>query len=52
MFDTKQENERVILVGVQTADGDDTQDSLDELEQLAQTAGDLSGNPLRSGSPH
>ncbi len=42
MFDTKQENERVILVGVQTADGDDTQDSLDELEQLAQTAGAVS----------
>lgn len=42
MFDTKQMSERVILVGVQTADGDDTQDSLDELEQLAETAGAVS----------
>ncbi|MDO5136146.1 MAG: GTPase HflX [Eubacteriales bacterium] len=31
--------ERVILVGVQTEDGEDTQQSLDELEELAETAG-------------
>lgn len=31
--------ERVILVGVSTGDGDDTEQSLDELEELAKTAG-------------
>lgn len=31
--------ERVILVGVSTANGDDTEQSLDELEELAKTAG-------------
>ena len=31
--------ERVILVGVSTSDGDDTEESLDELEELAKTAG-------------
>lgn len=31
--------ERVILVGVQVNDGEDTAESLDELEELAQTAG-------------
>lgn len=31
--------ERVILVGVQMNDNEDTQESLDELEELAQTAG-------------
>lgn len=31
--------ERVILVGVQTQEGDDTASSLDELEELARTAG-------------
>ncbi len=39
MFDMTQTQERVILVGVQLADGDDTQASLDELEELARTAG-------------
>ena len=39
MFDMTQTQERVILVGVQLADGDDTQASLDELEELACTAG-------------
>ena len=39
MFDMTQTQERVILVGVQLADGDDTQASLDELEELANTAG-------------
>ena len=41
MFDMTQTQERVILVGVQLADGDDTQASLDELEELACTAGAL-----------
>ncbi|MDD3338610.1 MAG: GTPase HflX [Lachnospiraceae bacterium] len=31
--------ERVILIGIQTAQSDDTAESLDELEELAQTAG-------------
>lgn len=39
MFDMTQTQEQVILVGIQLADGDDTQASLDELEQLAETAG-------------
>lgn len=39
MYDTKQAKERVILVGVQLADGDDARQCLDELEQLAGTAG-------------
>lgn len=39
MIQIKDEEERVILVGVATADGDDTQASLDELEELVQTAG-------------
>lgn len=39
MIDTRQARERVVLVGVQLADGDDTEASLYELEQLAKTAG-------------
>ncbi len=39
VFDTQEEQERIILVGVATADGDDTKQSLEELEELGQTAG-------------
>ena len=39
MIDLKQDVERVILVGVSTSDHDDTEKSLDELEELAHTAG-------------
>ena len=39
MIDLKKDIERVILVGVSTSDHDDTEKSLDELEELAQTAG-------------
>lgn len=39
MIDLKEATERVILVGVSTSDHDDTEKSLDELEELAQTAG-------------
>ena len=39
MIDLKQDIERVILVGVSISDHDDTEKSLDELEELAQTAG-------------
>ena len=39
-FDIIEEvEERVILVGVSTGEGDDTEQSLDELEELAKTAG-------------
>lgn len=39
MFDTEERQERIILVGVATAEGDDTEKSLEELEELGQTAG-------------
>ena len=39
LYELKEEQERVILVGVQTREGDDTQDSLDELKDLVKTVG-------------
>lgn len=39
MFETEEQQERIILVGVATDDGDDTEQSLEELEELGQTAG-------------
>ncbi len=39
LFEIKEESERVILVGVQTAEDDDTMESLAELAELAKTAG-------------
>ena len=39
LFDMKELEERVILVAVSTSDEDDTEASLDELEELAATAG-------------
>lgn len=38
MFETEEQQERMILVAVATAEGDDTERSLDELEELGQTA--------------
>lgn len=38
-FEIKEQEERMILVGVATSDGDDTAESLDELEELIKTAG-------------
>ncbi len=38
-FETAEKEERLILVAVATSDGDDTVQSLDELEELGQTAG-------------
>lgn len=38
-FEIKEEIEKVILVGVSTSDKDDTEESLQELRQLAKTAG-------------
>ena len=39
MIELKEIQEKVILVSVSTSDNDDTQKSLDELEELAATAG-------------
>lgn len=39
MYETEEQQERIILVGVATAEEDDTVQSLDELEELGQTAG-------------
>lgn len=39
MLDLNEQEERVILVGVSECDGDDTEDSLAELEELVKTAG-------------
>lgn len=39
IFEIKEQQERMILVGVATSDGDDTAESLDELEELIKTAG-------------
>ena len=39
MIDLEKETERVILVGVSVTDEDDTQKSLEELKDLASTAG-------------
>jgi len=39
MIENKEERERVILVGVRVSDGDDTEASLKELEELVKTAG-------------
>ena len=39
LYDLKETKERVILVGVQADDNEDTEKSLDEFEELAQTAG-------------
>ena len=41
MYETAEKKERVILVGVSLADSDDAEQSLDELEELACTAGAL-----------
>ena len=39
LYETKDDSEKVILVAVSTSDGDDTQEALDELEELVKTAG-------------
>lgn len=39
LYEIKEKEERLILVGVSVNDGDDTEDSLNELEELAKTAG-------------
>lgn len=39
LYELKEEQEKVILVGVQTRENDDTEDSLEELKELVKTAG-------------
>ena len=39
MYETEQKKERVILVGISLSDAEDVEQSLDELEELAHTAG-------------
>lgn len=39
MYEMKEQEERFVLVGVAASDSDDTEESLDELEELAATAG-------------
>ena len=39
MIELEREMERVILVGISTQDNDDAEKSLEELEELAKTAG-------------
>lgn len=39
LYDLKQEEERFILVGIQLNDSEPAEESLDELEELARTAG-------------
>ena len=41
LYEIKDKDERLILVAVATNDGDDTEESVDELEELAKTAGAL-----------
>ena len=39
LYETQEETEKVILIGVSTSDGDDTEESLMELKNLVKTAG-------------
>jgi len=41
LYEIKEEQESVILVGVSTSEQDDTKDSLEELEELVKTAGGI-----------
>jgi GTP-binding protein HflX len=41
MYEIKEQEERFVLVGVASSESDDTAESLDELEELAATAGAL-----------
>ena len=50
LFDTEERQERIILVGVETAEGDDTKQSLEELEELGQTAGAVTVGTYASGN--
>ena len=47
IYETKQLTERVILVGVSFMEGEDTEQSLDELEELAINGKTADGNRVR-----
>ena len=51
MFDLREEQERVILVGVQENGGANAEESLDELAELASTAGRWRAAWCRCGRP-
>ena len=42
LYETQEETEKVILMGVSTSDGDDTEESLMELKELVKTINCLS----------
>lgn len=46
MIQTEEEKEKLLLVAVSEQDGDDTEDSLDELEDLVETAGAVAAGRL------
>lgn len=50
MFDLREEQERVILVGVQENGGANAEESLDELAELASTARCEGGGPPSAGA--
>ena len=52
MFEIEQEPEKVILVGVSLNDGDDTEESLEELKELVKTAGAVSLAKLIQNREH
>lgn len=52
MFEIEQEPEKVILVGVSLNDGDDTEESLEELKELVKTAGAVSMAKLIQNREH
>ena len=52
MIEIREEEERVILVGVSVHDGDDAEQSLEELEELVKTAGAVTvGKLIQSREP-
>lgn len=52
MFEIEQEPEKVILVGVSLNDGDDTEESLEELKELVKTVGAVSLAKLIQNREH
>ena len=46
LYDMREEEERVILVAVSTGDGDDTEESVDELAELVKTAGAVAADRI------